>query len=336
MRIVGVLIGLLLALLLAGLGYELSLPSVTNAPFLVAEVVHAHGGKIGELPLPKKLAEAEVAVEDEHFYANAFVNVFDGAARAALTSLHSRGDPGRSTIAQQLAKQIYPSGSGFGGTLEQVGLGLKLSLTYSKDQVLEMYLNAIYYGNGYWGYLNAARGYFGVDPGKLDWSEASMLAGLPQAPSDYDPVRHFALAKQRQRQVLDQLVANHALSAARAAAAYRAPFPSIAEQTRPWHLGEAAWRGRGLQLPPELANSAQTRHGAQAGGMDLGEVEDVAGVVGTLDLGQPGEIRAPIGVLPIGQSRVGVIAVSAARYIRSHRDPGRLDPLTVRRHHRRW
>ena len=127
--------------------------------------------------MPTKLAEAEVAVEDEHFYSNVLVNMFDGAARAALTALHSHGDPGGSTIAQQLAKQLYASGAGFGGTLEQVGLGLKLSLSYSKPKILEMYLNAIYYGNGYWGYLNAARGYFRVAPDKLNWAEASCSPG---------------------------------------------------------------------------------------------------------------------------------------------------------------
>jgi len=220
-----ILLGILAALVAGGAGYELSLPSVANAPELVAQIVRAHGGKVGTLPLPTKLAEAEVAVEDEHFYSNALLNIFDGAARAALTALHSGGDPGGSTIAQQLAKQLYPSGTGFSGTLEQVGLGLKLSLSYSKPRILEMYLNAIYYGNGFWGYLNAARGYFRVTPDKLNWAEASMLAGLPQAPSDYDPVQHFSLAKQRQLQVLDQLVSNHVLTPAQAHAAYVARLP---------------------------------------------------------------------------------------------------------------
>jgi penicillin-binding protein 1A len=210
---------------LAGLGYELSLPSVADAPAQVAAIVRAHGGELGHPPLPTKLAEAEVAVEDEHFYSNVLVDVFDGAARAALTALRSSGDPGGSTIAQQLAKQLYPSDSSFAGTLEQVGLGLKLALSFSKPRILEMYLNAIYYGNGYWGYLNAARGYFGVAPDELNWAEASLLAGLPQAPSDYDPVLHYGLAKQRQLQVLDQLVANHVLTAVQARAAYKAPLP---------------------------------------------------------------------------------------------------------------
>jgi penicillin-binding protein 1A len=217
-------LGLLVVLVLAGLGYELSLPSVGNAPELTAKVVIAHRGVIGRLPLPAKLAEAVVSVEDEHFYSNVLLNVFDGAARAALATVHGSTDPGGSTIAQQLAKQLYDTGTGFGATLEQVGLGLKLSMRYSRAQVLEMYLNAVYFGNGYWGYVSASHGYFGVAPDRLTWAAAAMLAGLLQAPSAYDPNLHFGLAKQRQRHVLDQLVANHALTTAQADAAYRAPL----------------------------------------------------------------------------------------------------------------
>ncbi len=217
--------GLLVAVVLCGLGYELSLPGVADAPARLASIVKAHGGEMGRLPVPTRLGEAIVAVEDEHFYSNVLVNILDGAARAALTALHTRGDPGGSTIAQQLAKQLYGSGAGFGATLEQVGLGLKLSLSYSKSDILEMYLNAIYFGNGYWGYVRAARGYFGASPDSLNWAEAAMLAGLPQAPSDYDPVTHFRLAKERQHQVLEQLVANRILTAAQSEAAYEAPLP---------------------------------------------------------------------------------------------------------------
>jgi penicillin-binding protein 1A len=88
-----------------------------------------------------------------------------------------------------------------------------------------MYLNSIYYGNGYWGILAASRGYFGLSPRRLTWGEASLLAGLPQAPSAYDPVDHLPLARLRQRHVLDQLVANGYLSTAEADAAFREPLP---------------------------------------------------------------------------------------------------------------
>ena len=225
LRLVLAVVTLGVVVALAGVGYELALPSVANAPARVAAIVRANHGVIGPLPVPARLGAAVVAVEDEHFYSNVFLNVFDGAARAALASLHASGDPGGSTIAQQLAKQLYATSSDFGATLEQIGLGVKLALSYSKPEILNMYLNAVYYGNGYWGDVAAARGYFGVNPDELSWAEASLLAGLPQAPSAYDPIVHFALAKMRQRHVLDQLVANHYLSRAQADAAYKAALP---------------------------------------------------------------------------------------------------------------
>lgn len=220
-----VIVFVLIALTVAGVGYEFSLPSVGRASSRVAAIVRAHHGQLASLPLPPKLAAAVVAVEDEHFYSNVLVNVMDGAGRAALASIRRGGDPGGSTIAQQLAKQLYPHGSGLGGTLEEIGLGVKLSLAYSKPAILEMYLNVVYYGNGYWGEISAARGYFGTTPDGLTWAEAAMLAGLLQAPSNYDPLRHFALAKQRQGHVLERLVANRVLTATEANAAYRALLP---------------------------------------------------------------------------------------------------------------
>jgi penicillin-binding protein 1A len=212
---------LLLALVLSAVGYVLSLPSVSDAPARVTALLESHHGQQGHLPLPTKLADAIVAVEDEHFYSNVFVNVFDGAANAGVTAIRQGGDPGGSTIAQQLAKQLYPHNGGVGGTLEQIGLGVKLSLSYTKPQILSMYLNAVYFGHGFWGATTAAEGYFGVNPYQLTWGQAAMLAGLPQAPSAYDPLKHPSLAKERQREVLDQLVVNHFLTRSQSDAAYR-------------------------------------------------------------------------------------------------------------------
>lgn len=171
--------------------------------------------------VPTKLGASVVAVEDEHFYSNPVVDTFDGAARAAFASLHASGDPGGSTIAQQLAKQLYSHTNGFGGSVEEIGMGLKLSFTFSKVQILVMYLNVVYFGNGYWGDVAAAQGYFGRTPDHLDWAQAAMLAGLPQAPSAYDPDARFALAKQRQREVLHQLVVTGHLGGAQADADFR-------------------------------------------------------------------------------------------------------------------
>jgi penicillin-binding protein 1A len=112
-----------------------------------------------------------------------------------------------------------------GATLRQIGLGIKLGLHWSHHQVLAMYLNVNYYGHGFWGVRQADAGYFGVAPARLTWSEAAMLAGLLQAPSAYDPLRHLELAKQRQQHVLAQLVANGKLTQRQAASAYRAQLP---------------------------------------------------------------------------------------------------------------
>ena len=218
-------LAVLVAVLVAAAAvYVVTLPGVGDATRRVQRIAVAHDGTYRATPPPRKLGEAVVAVEDEHFYANVVVNVLDGAGRAALATLQTSQDPGGSTIAQQLAKALYGQGSGLGSTLREIGLGVKLSLHYSKAEVLSMYLNAVYYGHGYWGEVAAARGYFGVGPDALDWAQASMLAGLPQAPSAYDPLRHPALARQRQRHVLDQLVDNHDLTRAQADAALRAPL----------------------------------------------------------------------------------------------------------------
>jgi penicillin-binding protein 1A len=208
------------AALIAGFAYMLSLPGVGDAEKRVQRILHAHGASDSGLPLPRKLASAVVAVEDEHFYSNVVIDVLDGAGRAALATLHASHDPGGSTIAQQLAKQLYGRGGGLLATLQEIGLAVKLSLSYPKTRILEIYLNAVYYGHGYWGDVAAAHGYFGTSPNSLDWAQAAMLAGLPQAPSAYDPFEHYALAKQRQRHVLDRLVTNHYLTSAEANAAF--------------------------------------------------------------------------------------------------------------------
>ena len=86
-----------------------------------------------------------------------------------------------------------------------------------------MYLNSVYYGDGQWGIVQASHTFFGVAPTALSWGEASMLAGLPNAPSAYDPLHHYALARERQRLVLIALVNNGTLSRAAAAATYAQP-----------------------------------------------------------------------------------------------------------------
>jgi membrane peptidoglycan carboxypeptidase len=209
---------------IAGGIYLYSLPGVNDAEARARAILAAHAGTPGAMPPPARLREAVVAVEDENFYSNVAVDILDGAGRAALAVLQRSGDPGGSTIGQQLAKTLYPHDSGLGGTLEEIGLAVKLSLHYSKDRIFNMYLNSVYYGHGYWGDVAAAHGYFGASPRRLSWGQASLLAGLPQAPTAYDPESHPKLARSRQLHVLDQLVDNGDLSQAQAGTASREPW----------------------------------------------------------------------------------------------------------------
>ncbi|HEX8753974.1 MAG TPA: biosynthetic peptidoglycan transglycosylase [Solirubrobacterales bacterium] len=204
--------------------YLSSLPGTGDAEARVRQILAAHHGVAEPMPPPARLGSAVVAVEDEHFYANVAVNILDGAGRAALAALQTSSDPGGSTIGQQLAKTLYPHGEGLAGTLEEIGLAVELSVHYSKPRILNMYLNSVYYGHGYWGAVAAARGYFGRSPRRLGWGQAALLAGLPQAPSAYDPLRHPAPARQRQAHVVDQLVDNRYLSPAAGRAALREPL----------------------------------------------------------------------------------------------------------------
>lgn len=204
--------------------WMVTLPSVGDAGARVARLLAEHGGHPITAPPPPRLAASLVAAEDQYFYSDILVNVAEGAGRAGLALLRHRGDPGGSTIPQQLAKQLWPQHPGFVGVADDVGIGVKLGLRYSKPTILAMYLNAVYFGNGYWGVDAAAEGYFGRPPARLDWAQASLLAGLPQAPSAYDPFRDLPLAKRRQRYVLDQLVSTGRLTAAQARRAYAAPL----------------------------------------------------------------------------------------------------------------
>jgi membrane peptidoglycan carboxypeptidase len=208
---------LIMVAAIGGMTYLASLPGVGDAETRVARAMAAHHEPAG-MPAPARVVAAAVSVEDEHFYDNVAVNVLSGMGRAALAAAQGGGDTGGSTIDQQLAKQIYG-----GSTVRDIGLGVKLAVTYTPRQIMRMYLNVAYYGHGYWGLAQAAAGYFGTPPARLSWGEAAMLGGLLQAPSAYDPFEHPVLARARERHVISQLVVNHYLTPREASIALAAP-----------------------------------------------------------------------------------------------------------------
>ena len=160
--------------------------------------------------IPKLLIDATVAAEDHTFFTNPGVDLL-GIARAAFADLTHRdiGSGGASTITQQLVKlRLIGSENTLTRKIREAILAIEVTRTYSKQQILELYFNQIYYGNQAYGVKAAAQTYFGkTDLKQLTLSEAALLAGLPQLPSILDPSKaeNTQRAKDRRAYVLDQM-----------------------------------------------------------------------------------------------------------------------------------
>lgn len=172
--------------------------------------------------MPQDLRNAFVATEDFRFYHHPGVDLM-GIARAAWVNLVSGGvSEGASTITQQLARNALLSHERtLTRKVREIFLALELEARYSKDEILEMYMNQIYFGEGAYGVQSAAQAYFGKNVRDLSLAECAMLAGLPQRPSELSPLRNPKGAKERQQVVLSQMVKYGYLDAAAAAKAAR-------------------------------------------------------------------------------------------------------------------
>jgi penicillin-binding protein 1A len=224
-------LAMVLALTLLGAvmlgGLLLVTPSVANAPQLTRALARAHHAAYPGPPVPRRFAASLVATEDHRFYSEVGVDPF-ALARVALGRLTGQPDQGGSTLYQQLARMLYaPGGSVLPAKAEQVALGVKLAIGYSRAEILRMYASVAYFGEGHYGLAAASCGYFGVAPAALSWPQAALLAGLMQAPSAYDPVTHFTRARAREEHVFARLTATRTLTQAQADRAYREPLHLI-------------------------------------------------------------------------------------------------------------
>ena len=169
------------------------------------------------------VVKATLATEDRTFYSNSGIDI-GGIVRAAIANYqHHRIQQGGSTISQQLVKQVYigtNAPADIQRKLKEAILAIKLNRQYSKNQILEMYLNTIFYGSQTYGIEAAARSYFQTNAHDVSLAQAAMLAGLPQAPTKYNPVINFESAKRRQAQVLAAMVGEKYITALQAQAAY--------------------------------------------------------------------------------------------------------------------
>lgn len=171
--------------------------------------------------IDKDLINATIATEDKRFYGH---NGFDyiRIIKSLFVNLKSGSIvEGASTITQQYARNLYLSfDRTYKRKIKEAYLAFKMEINYSKDEILEGYLNTINYGNGVLGIENAAHYYFNKSASNLDLAESSMLAGIPKYPQEYSPINNIAAAKKRQKQILQNMVDEGYISKEEADEAY--------------------------------------------------------------------------------------------------------------------
>ena len=157
--------------------------------------------------IDKTFVDAVIAVEDHRFYEHKGIDLISTISAVFVDIKEKELVTGGSSITQQLAKNMYFSqDKKFSRKFAEIFVVSYLEEHLSKDEILELYLNTIYYGNGYYGIGNASIGYFDKLPSELSKNEATILAGLPKAPSVYSLSQNEELALNRQQQVIDAMV----------------------------------------------------------------------------------------------------------------------------------
>ena len=216
-----------------------NLPDVTGLadyrPKLPLRVLSADGRLIGEFgeerrnlmridDIPDVMKNAVLAIEDSRFFEHSGVD-YRGMMRAALANLRQAKSQGASTITMQVARNVYLSAEkSYTRKIYEVLLTFKLEHLLTKEQILEIYMNQIFLGQRSYGFESAAQTYFGKTLKDITIAEAAMLAGLPQAPSAYNPIRNPKRARARQLHIIDRMVENGFITEAQAEQARAEPL----------------------------------------------------------------------------------------------------------------
>ena len=228
--------------IVVGIGLAMAYPNLPDIseladyrPKLPMRVYSAEGARIGEFgeerrqltpieDIPQVMKNAVLAIEDSRFFEHGGVD-YRGMARAVLANLGRVKSQGASTITMQVARNVYLSSEKtFTRKIYEVLLTFKLEHLLSKNQILEIYMNQIFLGNRAYGFAAAAEAYFGKPLSALSIAEAAMLAGLPKAPSAYNPISNPKRARARQLHIIDRMVENDFITAEQAAEAKQEPL----------------------------------------------------------------------------------------------------------------
>ncbi len=241
------LVGLVVAgvasiVLVAGLAMVMAYPNLPDIsdladyrPKLPLRVFTADGVLMGEFgeerrnltpiaEIPKVMKDAVLSIEDARFYQHGGVDYL-GILRAGLANIGRMKSQGASTITMQVARNVYLSSEKtYTRKIYEILLTYKLEHMLSKDQILEIYMNQIFLGNRAYGFASAAETYYGKSLKDLSIAQAAMLAGLPKAPSAYNPFANPKRARSRQLYIIERMEGNGFITAAQAKAAKAEPM----------------------------------------------------------------------------------------------------------------
>lgn len=205
---------LLIILLIGGslgfYGYSLYDKAIKEEPLASKiEEIQSDKNYIKFSKLPKDYLNAVVSVEDRRFYKHGAIDLrsIGRAIYVNITNFDLR--EGGSTITQQLAKNIYfIDMDPFPRKLAEIFMAYAIEDNYSKEKILELYVNTSYFGDGYYGIKEACNGYLNKEPSQMNLNECTMMAGIPNAPSVYAPTKNPDLTNSRQKHVLKTMVEN--------------------------------------------------------------------------------------------------------------------------------
>lgn len=208
------LIGISIALLFIGSGYNMYKEAIESVSLddKVAEIKNKDNyTEFSELP--QMYVKAVISVEDKRFYKHNGIDVI-AIGRAFINDIKAMSFvEGGSTITQQLAKNMYfTQDKKIERKIAEVFMAWQIEDNYSKEEIFELYVNTIYFGDGYYTVKDACEGYFNKDVSEMTDYECILLAGIPNAPSVYAPTVNPDLARQRQKQVMDKMIENGVLT----------------------------------------------------------------------------------------------------------------------------
>jgi penicillin-binding protein 1A len=319
LTIAGGTLALLLAVAIcAGIGLAVAYPNLPDLkaltdyrPKLPMRIFSADGVLLGEYgeerrqftpirEIPKVMRDAVLAIEDARFYHHGGVD-YMGVIRAGLANVGEARSQGASTITMQVARNFYLSTEKtFTRKIYEILLALKIESQLSKDQILELYMNQIYLGERAYGFASASETYFGKPLKDITIAEAAMLAGLPKAPSAYNPINNPTRAHERQQYIIDRMFVNGFITederklAHAQVLTYRAPVESpihaeyVAEMARQLVFAqygdEAYTRGLNVTVTVDSVQQLAAYHALRRGIMDYERRQQFRGPEGYVDL----------------------------------------------------